>query len=70
MRHHPAIEKSATRKGEYVGYCDGVQRIRRDGAGWQTYALGSNIGTFHAVYASTLYELGQKLDAIADKIKA
>lgn len=62
---HPNIEKSAFRNGEYVGYCNGAQRIRRGGLGWQTYCLGSSEGTF--VYASsrTLFELGSQLAHIA-----
>lgn len=61
---HHRIEKSATRKGEYVGYCNGVQRIRRGGKGWQTYALGSSAGTFTSATAETLYQLGGMLEHI------
>ena len=28
------IEKSGLRKGEYVGYCNGANRITRFGSGW------------------------------------
>jgi hypothetical protein len=62
---HSRIEKSATRKGEYVGYCNGAQRIRPGGRGWETYALGSASGTFTYVTAETLYQLGGKLEYIA-----
>lgn len=60
----PNIEKSAFRKGEYVGYCNGAQRIRRTGKGWQTYALGSSKGVFVPAYGRTLAELGDKLAAV------
>lgn len=62
---HHRIEKSATRRGEYVGYCNGAQRIRRGGQGWETYALGSSTGAFTYATAETLYQLGGKLEHIA-----
>lgn len=62
---HPNIEKSSFRRGEYVGYCNGAQRIRRGGKGWQTYSLGSQAGTFVYATAETLHELGGKLAHIA-----
>lgn len=58
------IEKSAFRKGEYVGYCHGAQRIRKGGEGWQTHALGSTAGTFVPLTARTLRELDVKLAAL------
>ena len=63
---HPRIEKAAHRRGEYIGYCNGAQRIRRDGSMWQTYQLGSIEGLFVAVSAPTLRQLGDKLDKIAE----
>lgn len=62
---HPNIEKSATRKGEFIGHCNGAQRIRRGGLGYETYALGSSAGVFTYATASTLFELGGKLAWIA-----
>jgi len=67
---HPRIGKSGTRKGEYLGYFDGCQRIRKDGNHWVTYALGSSAGKFHYVFACTLEELGNKLDSLAAKYQA
>lgn len=58
------IDKSAFRRGEYVGYCNGAQRIRRGGEGWRTYALGSSAGKFVDATAPTLMELGAKLAKI------
>ena len=56
------IDKSAFRRGEYVGYCNGAQRIRKGGLGWQTYALGSTQGEPVFVSAPTLRELGAMLE--------
>lgn len=42
MKSLSNIDKSASRKGEYVGYYGaGIVRIRRAGKGWETYAYGS-----------------------------
>lgn len=62
---HTNIDKSGFRKGEYVGYCNGAQRIRRGGLGWETYALGSSAGAFTYATAETLFQLGRKLAHIA-----
>ena len=62
---HPNIDKSTFRAGEYVGYCNGAQRIRRGGKGWETYALGSQSGVFTYATEQTLHELGGKLAWIA-----
>ena len=69
MNLHSRIDKSATRKGEYVGYCNGAQRIRRGGRGWETYALGSSSGIYTYATAPTLYQLGGILGYIADNWK-
>ena len=62
---HHNIEKSGFRHGEYIGYCNGAQRIRRGGQGWETYSLGSSAGQFTYATADTLYQLGGKLAYIA-----
>ena len=59
------IEKSCHRRGEYIGFCGGAQRIRREGNVWNTYALGSAAGTFHYSAAFTLADLGRQLEAIS-----
>ncbi len=66
MKTHHSIEKSAFRKGEYIGYANGAQRIRRGGLGWETYALGSSAGVFTPATAETLYALGEMLYKAAD----
>lgn len=60
------IEKSAFRKGEYVGYCNGAQRIRRGGEGWVTNGLCSSQGEAVFAQARTLMELGEKLAKIKE----
>jgi len=61
MKNLLNIDKSAFRKGEYVGYCNGAQRIRKVGNQWQTYSLGSQAGKFIPASAETLAELSKKL---------
>ena len=58
------IEKSGTRKGEYVAYINGCQRVRRGGAGWQTYALGSSAGASTFIQAATLESMDRKIEAL------
>ena len=62
---HHRIERSAFRRGEYVGYCHGAQRIREGGRGWQTYGLCSAFGTPVYLSARTLWDLGELLDEAA-----
>lgn len=54
MQSLPHIEKSAFRRGEYVTYVNGAQRIRRTASGWETYALGSQSGQFVRMSGPTL----------------
>lgn len=61
---HHNIAKSAFRHGEYIGYCNGAQKIRRGGLGWQTYGLASSEGTAIFVSDRTLSGLGKKLENI------
>lgn len=35
MRSYPNIDKIRNRRGEYIGYANGVWRIRRGKSGWQ-----------------------------------
>lgn len=64
------IEKSAIRKGEYVAYIHGAQRIRRDGGTWTTYALGSTDGVFIHAHGSTLAKLAAMLEKRGDQVTA
>lgn|GEM_PF-4830457 len=70
MKNLPNIDKAAFRRGEYVGYCNGAQRIRRCSAGWETYALGSSAGKFEPARASTLEELSAILAARSVSLSA
>lgn len=56
------IEKSYFKKGEYVGFCNGAQRIRKEGGQWRTCGLASLAGEAVYLSAPTLAELGEKLD--------
>jgi hypothetical protein len=52
-RYHSNIEPSARTRGEYVGYCHGAWRIRRDpNGGWCASKQDSS-----SVWAHTLTEL-------------
>lgn len=48
------VEKSAFRKGEYVGYAGGVWRIARNGRGWIARKDGASFtrGTLRAISAA------------------
>lgn len=71
MKTYQTIEPSGFRRGEYVGHCNGAQRIVRDGAGWRTAGLRSQAGAPVFLSASTLAELDAMLvnesRRIADK---
>ena len=65
MKSLSRIDKAAFRQGEYVGYCNGAQRIRKCGNLWQTYTLGSSTGEFVQLYAHTLEEMNRLLESKA-----
>ena len=56
------IEKAAFRRGEHVAFVNGAQRVRRSGAGWSTYALGSSAGEFTPLSAPTLAAMDAKIE--------
>lgn len=70
MKLPSIIEKSATRKGEFVAYVHGAQRIRRDGGTWTTYALGSTDGVFIHAHGSTLAKLAAMLEKRGEQVTA
>ena len=70
MKHLSRIEKATWRKGEYVGYCQGAQRIVRGGEGWRTDGLRSMDGKAISVTAPTLEALNAKFDKIAETLVA
>ena len=65
MRDYPNIEKSGFRRGEYIGYADGVWRIFRWGTGWRAFCR------LHAdhinLYADTLRDMSALLEEEATK---
>jgi hypothetical protein len=58
------IDKSAFRCKEYIGYCDGAQRIIKTLDGWETAGLVSSQGKAHYIKAPTLKLLSDKLYAL------
>ena len=64
------IEKSGFRRGEYVGYADGVWIIKRYASGewaWRSQPQDSALYLKHGVrFARTLEELSRKLDSVSD----
>lgn len=66
MRSLHNIEKSAFRRGEYVGYAHGVWRIRRAGNGWLARHQDGTAPR-PSESARTLEELSEKLDAVAGR---
>jgi len=66
MRNLPNIEKSAFRKGEYVGYSNGVWLIRKTNSSygnWSARHRDSNRAPL--LFAFTLEELSRKLTDFA-----
>ena len=55
------IERSALRRGEYVGYRDGVWIIIRAAGGWYARHREFKHAGFHA---PTLREISQRLESI------
>lgn len=68
MNHLTKIEASTTRKGEFIAYINGAQRVRRSRSpwGWETYELGSSVGTFTPLFARTLIELDAKIERLTE----
>lgn len=70
MHSLPNIEKAAFCKNDYIGYCNGAQRIRKSGKSWQTCGLASSAGEAVFLSAPTLRELSDKLAAHKAKLAA
>lgn len=67
MKYLSRIDKSATRRGEYIGYLNGSLRIRKGGKGWETYAVASAVGEWVCLTAKTLTALNDKFEGRAPK---
>jgi len=65
MKDYHNIEKSEYKRGEYVGYADGVWRIFKWGSGWRAFCR------LHAdhinLYANTLADMSALLEIAAAK---
>ena len=59
------IEKSAFRRGEYVGYANGVYKIRRDGYGGWVAVPTASAAIKTTAFGRTLRDISAALDAIA-----
>lgn len=65
----PNIDRSAFRRGEYVGYADGVWKIRRTGSGgW--YAANRDNPDAAQISGKTLAEISRRLQEIAESADA
>lgn len=58
---HPRIEKSQFTRGQYVGYCQGVWNITRDGKQWVARHRDNPMGT-PTIWGKTLASIGHSLD--------
>lgn len=69
MKNLTRIEKSAFRRGEYVGYCNGTHRIIKSGSMWIVPGLIRRTGdcSLSGVHARTLEELNDTLEALAKR---
>ena len=66
MKNYPNIEKSAFRKGEYVGYCEGkVYHIRKSNSTYGTWFAYDCENYNDQIYAFGLDSISQKLQAKA-----
>lgn len=62
MKNYPNIDKSAFRKGEYVGYCEGkVYRITKTNSSYGTWAAHNRDNYNDFVFAFGLDSMSQKL---------
>jgi len=64
MRNYPNIERSAFRKGEYVGYCEGkVYRIRKTNSSFGTWFAYDRDNYNDQIFAFGLESMSIKLQA-------
>ena len=63
MTQYLNIDKSAFRKGEYVGYADGTWRIRRAAVGWRAQRMSRSL--CDVIFAPTLGAISRKLNEYA-----
>jgi len=64
MKNYPNIEKSAFRKGEYVGYCEGrIYHIKRSKNTFWTWAAYDCENSSDQIVSFNLAEMSKKLTA-------
>jgi hypothetical protein len=64
MRNYPNIERSAFRKGEYVGYCEGkVYRISKTNSSFGTWFAYDRDNYNDQIFAFGLASMSIKLQA-------
>ena len=64
MKNYPNIEKSAFRKGEYVGYCEGkIYRISKSNSSFGTWFAFNRDNYNDQVFAFGLASMSEKLQA-------
>ena len=62
MKNYPNIEKSAFRKGEYVGYCEGkIFHIRKSNSTYGTWFAYNRDNYNDQIFAFGLDAISQKL---------
>ncbi len=66
MQNLHNIEKSGFRRGEYVGYANGVYRIRKTNSTYGNWIAYEKQGqpTAPTIYAFTLATMSRKLEAV------
>jgi hypothetical protein len=66
MKNYPNIEKSAFRKGEYVGYCEGhIYHIRKTNSSFGTWFAYNRDNYNDQIFAFGLEAMSNKLQAKA-----
>ena len=67
MRNYPNIERSAFRKGEYVGYCEGkIYRISKTNSSFGTWFAFNRDNYNDQVFAKGLASMSEKLQAMEE----
>ncbi len=61
---HSRIEKSAFKRGRYIGYAHGVWHIERSGSQWVAHHRDNPMGT-PTIWGDTLEVIGNALDKFA-----
>lgn len=66
MRNYPNIDKSAFRKGEYIGYCEGkIYRITKSNSSYGTWHARNRDDFNDQIFAFGLQAMSDKLQAKA-----